>query len=238
MAVKDQKIKIGCCGFPRAKNLYYRFFRVVELQKTFYELPKFSLLEKWRREAPEDFEFTIKASQLITHPPSSPTYRRFKGELKNPERYGYFQSTKEVFDVWRKVLEQAEVLKSKIVVFQTPASFLPTQENIKNLYKFFQKIDRKGLYLFWEPRGKWKEEELLKIFRDCDIGDCVDPFLREPLYGKYLYFRLHGGKGYRKRYSQKELLGFKRKASKREGYIMFNNIYMWEDGLKLLEVMR
>ena len=232
------KIKIGCCGFPRAKDSYYKFFKVVELQKTFYELPRLNLLERWRREAPQGFEFTIKASQLITHPSSSPTYRRFKGELKNPERYGYFQPTKEVFDVWKRILEQAEVLKSKVVLFQTPASFLPLPKNIKNLYQFFQKIDRKDISLFWESRGKWKEDELLKILKDCDIGDCVDPFLREPLYGKYFYFRLHGGKGYRKKYSERELLELKRKVLKREGYIMFNNIHMWEDGLRLMEIMR
>lgn len=230
-------IKIGCCGFPKAKSVYYRSFKVVELQKTFYELPKLSLLEKWRREAPEDFEFTIKASQLITHPASSLTYRRFKGELKHPEKYGEFKPVKEVFDIWRQILEQAEVLKSKTVILQTPPSFLPISQNVKNIYKFFQKIERRRLLLFWEPRGKWKEEELFKIFKNCDVGDCVDPFLRNSLYGDFIYFRLHGGKGYRKKYSKEELSGLKGKVSERSGYIMFNNIYMWDDGLKMMEIM-
>ncbi len=33
-------VKVGCCGFPVEKPEYYRRFPVVELQQTFYKLPK------------------------------------------------------------------------------------------------------------------------------------------------------------------------------------------------------
>ena len=54
---------------------YFEDFSLVEIQKTFYTFPKISTVKKWREKAPKDCEFTIKASQLITHDPSSPTYR-------------------------------------------------------------------------------------------------------------------------------------------------------------------
>ena len=62
--------------------------KAVEVQHTFYQPPRVETLAKWRAEAPRGFEFTIKAWQLITHQPSSPTYRRLKRALTEEEREG------------------------------------------------------------------------------------------------------------------------------------------------------
>ncbi len=39
----------------------------VEINNTFYRLPKASVLEGWAEKVPEDFRFSIKASRRITH---------------------------------------------------------------------------------------------------------------------------------------------------------------------------
>jgi uncharacterized protein YecE (DUF72 family) len=52
---------------------YVRRFPLVEVQHTFYEPPKESLLAQWREKAPTRFEFTIKAWQVVTHESGSPT---------------------------------------------------------------------------------------------------------------------------------------------------------------------
>lgn len=46
---------------------YSTKFRSVEIDSTFYRLPTAKTLEGWRDTAPEDFRFTIKAAQQITH---------------------------------------------------------------------------------------------------------------------------------------------------------------------------
>lgn len=122
-------IKLGCCGFPVARKRYYRQFKAVEIQKTFYQPPKPETAQRWREEAPEDFEFTLKAWQLITHPPQSPTYRRAKVEIPQSKRenYGYFRPTDEVFGAREKTRRIAQALKAKLIIFQCPASFKPTQ---------------------------------------------------------------------------------------------------------------
>jgi uncharacterized protein YecE (DUF72 family) len=71
--VEMNGLKVGCCGFPRGRKEYFRQFRLVEVQQTFYKMPDLETAIKWRQEAPTDFEFTLKAWQLITHPPTSPT---------------------------------------------------------------------------------------------------------------------------------------------------------------------
>jgi len=54
-------IEIGCCGCPVSRKRYFEQFPVVEIQQTFYLPPQILLAQKWRREAPKDFEYTIKA---------------------------------------------------------------------------------------------------------------------------------------------------------------------------------
>ena len=39
----------------------------VEINATFYRLPKTSVLESWAEQVPDGFRFSIKASRKITH---------------------------------------------------------------------------------------------------------------------------------------------------------------------------
>ena len=71
-------LRIGCCGWSEARARYFADFRLIELQEPFYEMPARALAEKWRCAAPPGFEYCLKAWQLITHTPASPTYRRLK----------------------------------------------------------------------------------------------------------------------------------------------------------------
>ena len=41
-------IKIGCCGFREKREDYFHHFEVVEIQKTFYMLPRALTAEKWK----------------------------------------------------------------------------------------------------------------------------------------------------------------------------------------------
>jgi uncharacterized protein YecE (DUF72 family) len=54
----------------RAKGMLHYYgerFRTVEINNTFYRLPKTSVLEAWSAEVPADFKFVLKASRQITH---------------------------------------------------------------------------------------------------------------------------------------------------------------------------
>jgi uncharacterized protein YecE (DUF72 family) len=247
------QIKIGCCGFPVAKDKYYKNFDVVEIQQTFYQPPEEKTVLKWREEAPEDFEFTLKAWQLITHESSSPTYRRLK--LKIPEskkkNYGFFKPSDEVLGAWGKTEKIAQILKSKIIVFQCPPSFEPNSLNKKNLERFFKTIERKGHLLVWEPRGKWERKEILSVCEKLNLLPCLDPFKYKPFPGKIGYFRLHGKTGYRYKYTDSDLEKLKqiaqilikvRRSRQNKNncnliYFMFNNVFMFEDALRFQKTM-
>jgi uncharacterized protein YecE (DUF72 family) len=228
-------VKVGCCGFPVNKKEYFKKFSLVELQSTFYEIPsKIETVKKWREEAPKDFEFTLKAFQVITHDSKSPTYKRLKRKFGDLKNYGFFKNTKEVFRAWETTREIAKALDSRIIVFQCPASFKPEKENIENFRKFFKKIKEKNFIFAWEPRGNWLENLIKGLCKELNLVHCVDPFKQKPLFGKINYFRLHGKPNYNLRYKYtnedlKELLKF---CDKKENYVLFNNLNMFEDAQK------
>jgi uncharacterized protein YecE (DUF72 family) len=224
--------KIGCCGFPVVKEKYAGHFHVVEVQQTFYQPPKISTLQNWRALVPENFEFTLKAWQIITHAAKSPTYRRLKTKLTGEEyeQCGAFQNTPIVQCAWETTRACAKALAARLVLFQCPASFTPTPKNIFQMRRFFTAIERGALKLLWEPRGNWPDDLVLSLCRELNLVHVVDPFLSRPVTTDLIYLRLHGGKDFKHVFSDEEL----RKVAQlipadKPAYVMFNNIKMWED---------
>lgn len=234
-------IKVGCCGWSEAQAKYFQDFKVIEVQETFYQPADTKKYERWRSKAPEDFEFVLKAWQLITHAPSSPTYRRLKIDIPREKRhkYGFFQPTKEVFSAWQTMEKVASVLKAKLILFQTPASFKPTQENKQNLRDFFQSIRSKRFLFVWEARN-WSEQELRELCKELNLIHCVDPFKQKPVFGSLNYFRLHGLPGYNLRYKYKDadLKKLKGMCDKKLNYVMFNNIAMLNDAKRFIKILK
>jgi len=226
------EIKVGCCGFAEAMHLYFREFSLVEIQKTFYQPPRVQTAQKWREQAPDDFEFTMKAWQLITHEPSSPTYRRLSHEIPEDKKsvYGSFKPTDEVFAAWEETMNIAQALEAKIILFQCPARFDPTEEHISNMRAFFTAIDRKDFTLCWEPRGDWPAETIRQLCQELGLVHAVDPFKDESVYGDIRYYRLHGITGYRYKFNALDLKLLLDKCDpERLNYVLFNNVSMLGD---------
>ncbi len=235
-------LEIGCCGFPVSKAKYFQNFKVVELQQTFYQPPQIETAIKWREEAPADFEFTLKAWQLITHSASSPTYRKLKLKISENKKkyYGGFQPSEEVLSSWEYTDKIAKSLNAKIIVFQCPPSFTATKENLKNMNEFFKRIKRKEYLFCFEPRGEsWPSNTIKGVCKDLDLVHCVDPFKMKPLFGRIRYFRLHGLTGYNYKYSESDLKNLLDlvKEKNLKTYVMFNNIYMFEDALRFKKII-
>ncbi len=235
------RVRVGCCGFPKERRQYFSVFNLVEVQQTFYRPPVVETALKWRQEAPADFEFTVKAWQLITHPPSSPTYRRlgWKVSPEEVQQYGFFRPTPEVLRAWKKTKEIALVLGARVVVFQTPASFVDSVQNIENMRLFFKKLGQEGFLFVWEPRGNWSDKSVSSLCQELRLTHCVDPLERLPLCGELKYFRLHGGSNYRHKYTDKELCRLSGLVdTEAEAYILFNNIEMYDDALRFKNLLK
>ena len=234
-------IKIGCCGFPVKRREYAAQFPVVELQQTFYQLPRLDTARRWRKELPPPFEFTLKAWQLITHEASSPTYRRLRTVLRPEERRqaGSFQATPVVLRAWEATREIALALEAVVILFQCPARFGPTPENLYRMRRFFGDLDRNPHTLAWEPRGQWDPAVVMELCRELDLLPAGDPFVTPPFPGSRAYFRLHGLGGYRYQYTDADLETRKTfLAGYREVYVLINNMSMADDARRFLAVVR
>jgi len=233
-------VKVGCCWFPVGRSQYAARLKVVELQQTFYSPPRLETARRWRETAPGDFEFTLKAWQLITHEASSPTYRRLKRPLPPEERgqSGSFRDTPVVHRAWEVTRDLARALKARLVVFQCPARFTPTGENMERLRRFFSRVERDHLIFAWEPRGAWPREEVAALCRQLNLVSALDPFASAPFPGPLAYFRLHGLGGYRYTYTDEDLAVLAAMvAGGQETYVMFNNMSMWADARRFQEVL-
>ncbi len=245
--MNDLGVKIGCCGwgFFQAKNFfgndwktvfksrlqaYAKLFNVVEVNSTFYKLPKLSTAENWRDQAlsvNKNFEFTVKVFRGITHT------HKFSSES---------------FELFENVKKIAKALKSKILLFQTPASFKPSKHNVGLLEKFFLNIDRDGFIIVLEVRwhDTWKKQLVYKLFKKLDLEQSIDCLRQDFSFNKKLfYYRLHGfGKPmYNHKFSNQELKKIKTiiVKNKKKGipsYVFFNNYYMYEDALTFKKMLQ
>jgi uncharacterized protein YecE (DUF72 family) len=225
--------RVGLCGFSVAMSEYPRHFRVVEIQHTFYEPPADFVMRRWLTAMPADFEFTLKAWQLITHESKSPTYRRLRRPLSAEERAscGGFRDSAIVRSALDRTIACAELLRARLVLFQTPASFGPTSENVERLRRFFETIaiPRRPpeVRYAWEPRGgEWTQQAELAVAlcEELELTYAVDPFV-DPIRRTAgpPYLRLHGVTGARHVYTDDELGRLVRMAPP-DAYVMFNNI--------------
>lgn len=248
-------IKVGCCGFGFYKGglkAYQRKFSIVEIQQTFYRLPMVKTAERWRADAPGEFEFVVKAWQALTHLTTSPTWRRsgVKPEELKKRDYGWLRPTEDNFEAWRRVKEICDALGAKICVLQSPPNFKCARENIEKMKIFLGKINRGDLELAWEPRGDWHEhpDEISDLCEELNLIHVVDLMRREPLSKHSIaYIRLHGLNpreyDYNYRYSEEELEELARRLKKlkrkhREVYCMFNNYTMYESAQSLQQILR
>jgi uncharacterized protein YecE (DUF72 family) len=240
-------LRIGCCGFPVGLSRYARELPVAEVQKTFYRIPRETTVHRWREAVPEDFTFTVKAWQGITHPASSPTYRRSGRELSDGVRIllGHFQPTEPVFQGWEETRRVAGILGAPVILLQAPPSFRETAEHEGNLKGFLSGIDIRPVRVALEFRAPWDRERLAALCREFNLIHCVDPFREVPVTGPPFYLRLHGSppgtRMYSYRYTAEDLRWLRERIAgwEAEGdvYCLFNNFSMWQDALAFRDLL-
>jgi uncharacterized protein YecE (DUF72 family) len=196
---------------------YASFFNSIEINSSFYKLPKVSTIIKWCEVVPEDFHFTFKLSKTISHS---------KGLGFSADEVALFIRTVDNVDK-----------KKGCILVQLPPSLKP--ERIKQLEKLFKTINAANAQQAWkvavEFRNRvWYNEQTFELLQQYnfslvlqDLPASATP-LTEPLTS-VIYLRFHGTeKGYRGSYDNKFLSAYAQRISQwmNEGkcvYSYFNN---------------
>ena len=188
-------MKVGCAGFPVGMDRYWRSLSFVEA-KTGERMPRAETLAGWRVGIPDGAEFSVQAFRLITHgredrgfPPA--------GRKLTPSRQlqcGGFRDSLEVHEAWLATKAAAETLGAKVVVFETPASFQPGPDRLRDFYRFFKALPRGRFTCVWQPRGAaWEPGLTDRVCAELGLIRAYDPLKeRAPDRGAFRYLRPQG----------------------------------------------
>jgi uncharacterized protein YecE (DUF72 family)/predicted nuclease of predicted toxin-antitoxin system len=131
-------------------HYYGERFRTVEINNTFYRMPKASVLEAWAAEVPADFKFVLKASQRITH----------------------MQRLKDADDSVRYLLEVAATLKDRLgpLLFQLPPNL---KKDVPRLRDFLALLPSERRAAFEFRHQSWFDDEVFALLRQNQAALCI-----------------------------------------------------------------
>jgi uncharacterized protein YecE (DUF72 family) len=131
-------------------RFYAQRFQTVEINNTFYRMPKPSVLEAWAKEVPSDFKFVLKASQRITH----------MQRLKNTD------------DSLAYLLKVASTLKEQLgpLLFQLPPYF---KKDAPRLQDFLRLLPPERCAAFEFRHQSWFDREVFDLLRQHQAVLCI-----------------------------------------------------------------
>ena len=163
---KTMKIYVGTSGYAYKewKGRFYpekiapkemlRFYSgrlgTVEINNTFYHMPKGSVLTSWAEQVPGDFVFALKAPQVITH----------LKQLRN------------VFEETEYLFRTLSILDRKLgpVLFQFPKSFRADRTKLQD---FLRLLPEDGACAFEFRSPSWLDDEVLDLLREREFSLCT-----------------------------------------------------------------
>ena len=220
-------VRIGCSGWnyphwrevvypkglPPARWLehYATLFDTVEVNNTFYRLPKRDSVARWVEQTPEDFVFTVKASRYLTHVKRltdlGPGVRRF----------------------YERIEPLVRSPKLGPVLWQFPANFRRDEERLSAALERLPA----GRHCFEFRHESWFAPEIYELLRTHGvalvIGDHPErSFQSHELTTDWTFIRFHyGHRGRNGNYSERELEQWAGRIdawrSRVEVYAYFNN---------------
>ena len=199
------ELRIGCSGwnynhwrerfYPRGLpsrrwlDHYARYFDTVEINNTFYRLPRVEAVANWEAESPGGFLFAVKMSRYVTH---------IKRLTAVPESLELF---------YGRIAPLARSPKMGPVLWQLPGSFRRDDERLAATLAALPP----GRHCFEFRHESWFVPEVYELLSGHGaalvIGDTPKrPFQTRELTAAWTFVRFHhGSRGRRGNYSEREL---------------------------------
>ncbi len=152
---------------------YAERFSTVEINNTFYRMPKASVLEDWREQVPENFRFVIKTSRRITH----------------------MKRLNEVDDDADYLFSTLDSLEEQLgpVLVQLPGNFKPDLDRLK---AFLDLVPPHVRVAFEFRHADWHVDEVFECLKSksaslviADVDDAPAPKLTQTADWVYLRLR-------------------------------------------------
>jgi uncharacterized protein YecE (DUF72 family) len=159
----------------------------VEVNNTFYQLPKEQTFENWHKQAPDGFLYTVKANRYITH------IKRLKDCSQELDRF----------------LERALLLKNKLgpILYQLPPNL---HKDLGLLESFVKLLPKKHIAVFEFRHESWYSQDTYDLLKKFNVVFCIHDMPSNPsprvVTADVIYVRFHGPTGrYSGSYSNAQL---------------------------------
>lgn len=221
------RLRVGCSGWdyddwdgvvfpdgvPKKRRLecYAELFDTVEVNSSFYSLPKASTVESWVERTPEEFIFAFKASRYLTH------VKRLKAIGNGIRR------------LRSRLRPAAERGKLGPILWQLPPNFHRDDDRLAGVLDLLGE----GRHAFEFRHQSWFCEPVYERLREAGaalvIADHPErAWSAHEITADWTYVRLHyGSRGRRGNYSGSELATWKRRLAawrrERDVYAYLNN---------------
>jgi uncharacterized protein YecE (DUF72 family) len=131
-------------------SYYAERLQAVELNNTFYRLPQPSMVQGWKAQVPDNFRFSVKASQRITH----------------------FKRLKDVSEETRFMLDTVSALEDRlgVVLFQLPPNM---KKDLERLEIFLKELPTAISAAFEFRHPTWFDEDVLALLRSENRALCI-----------------------------------------------------------------
>lgn len=143
-----QHIHIGTGGwgyFPMEGDKLTQYaskFDIVEVNNTFYQIPKLEQVKTWLLRTTPDFTFSVKCHREVTH-------------------QAQLQPTSKAITTLTKTLKICEILDASHLVFQLPPSFEASNQTLERIDNFLAEYPLEKTTPVIEVRGKsWLKPEI------------------------------------------------------------------------------
>jgi uncharacterized protein YecE (DUF72 family) len=191
-------------------SYYSSQYNTLEVNSSFYHIPRLGSLQKWVAETPDDFVFSVKIPQLITH------YRKMIG-------------TKESLSSFYNLVQNGLQHKLGPLLFQFPPSFSYTPDR---LFAIVDQLDPGFINVVEFRHPGWWQSTVYDTLRAQNVVFCSisHPTLPDELVitSPIVYFRLHGvpelyRSPYTVAYLDRLVAGIQQQPGIETAYIYFNN---------------
>lgn len=144
---------------PKDMLVYYASrLHAVELNNTFYRMPQPSMVESWKAQVPENFRFSIKAPQVITH------FRRLKDAGLQT----------------RIMLKTVSALEERLgaIIFRLPEDMKKDLNRLETFLKLLP-ADTPAVFDFRHPT--WFDTEVVELLRNQNRVLCTSDMEELPV---------------------------------------------------------
>ncbi len=139
-------------------SYYSRRLPAVEINNTFYRLPQPTMVENWRDQVPENFRFSVKATQRITH----------------------IKRLKNCADETKYLIETAALLGERlgVILFQLPPNSKKDAERLRDFLGLLPN-DKRAAFEF--RHESWFDDEVFGLLRSKNCACVVSDTDEKPL---------------------------------------------------------